>query len=78
VRAVQVRVDGGRWQDAELAEAPGPDTWVQWIHPWDASAGSHTIECRVIDGTGSVQEQRRTSIRPDGTTGLDSKFVTVL
>jgi hypothetical protein len=77
VRAVQVRVDKGPWRDARLAEAPGVDTWVQWVLEWDATPGQHTVECRVIDRTGAVQAEERAPIRPDGTTGLDSKFVTV-
>jgi DMSO/TMAO reductase YedYZ molybdopterin-dependent catalytic subunit len=77
VRAVQVRFDKGSWQEARLAEAPGVDTWVQWVHEWEATPGQHTLECRVIDRTGAVQVEQRASIRPDGTTGLDSKFVTV-
>jgi hypothetical protein len=36
VRGVQVRVDGGDWQDAGLAAVPGPDTWRQWVWGWDA------------------------------------------
>jgi sulfite oxidase len=77
VRAVQVRVDKGSWRDVRLADAPGRNTWVQWVHEWDATPGQHTIECRVIDRTGAVQVEERASTRPNGTTGLDSKFVTV-
>ncbi|GMA84995.1 hypothetical protein GCM10025868_02450 [Angustibacter aerolatus] len=67
----------GEWVRARLAGAPNEDTWVQWVYEWDAEPGNHTIECRVIDGEGREQVEQRAKIRPDGTTGLDSKNVTV-
>ncbi|GAB3675511.1 molybdopterin-dependent oxidoreductase [Angustibacter aerolatus] len=77
VSKVEVRVDKGEWVRARLAGAPNEDTWVQWVYEWDAEPGNHTIECRVIDGEGREQVEQRAKIRPDGTTGLDSKNVTV-
>ncbi|GAB3593090.1 sulfite oxidase [Angustibacter peucedani] len=77
VKTVQVRVDRGQWQDARLAEVPGKNTWVQWVYEWDAPAGNHTLECRLVDGEGNAQVEERASIRPNGTSGLDSKNVTV-
>jgi hypothetical protein len=56
---------------------PNDDTWVQWVYEWDAEPGQHTIECRLVDGHGEAQVEQRSRIRPDGTTGLDSKNVTV-
>jgi DMSO/TMAO reductase YedYZ molybdopterin-dependent catalytic subunit len=77
VAKVQVRVDGGPWLDARLAGAPSMNTWVQWVYEWDAEPGSHTLECRLVDAAGNAQVERRHGIRPDGSTGLDSKNVTV-
>ncbi len=77
VREVQVRVDKGPWQQARLADVPADTTWVQWVYEWDAAAGNHTIECRLIDADGTAQIAERTGVRPDGSTGLDSKNVTV-
>ena len=31
ISGVEVRVDDGDWQTAQLADAPSADTWVQWI-----------------------------------------------
>ena len=74
---VQVQIDNGEWADAELGEKLSKDTWVQWKYPWTAVTGLHTIRCRAIDATGAVQdEQVRTPI-PDGSTGYDSRSVTV-
>lgn len=77
VREVQVRVDGGPWQQARLADVPASTTWVQWVYEWDATPGNHTIECRLVDADGTPQVAQRTGVRPDGSTGLDSKNVTV-
>ncbi|GAA4358221.1 molybdopterin-dependent oxidoreductase [Angustibacter luteus] len=77
VAKVQVRVDRGSWQDARLAGAPSKNTWVQWVYEWDAEPGSHTLECRLVDADGNEQVESKHGIRPDGSTGLDSKNVTV-
>ena len=77
IAKVQVRVDGGPWSDARLAEVPGKNTWVQWVYEWDATPGNHTISSRAIDLDGNEQVQSRARIRPNGTTGLDSKSVLV-
>lgn len=77
ISAVQVRVDNGPWDDARLAEAPGKNTWVQWVYEWDATPGNHTIQCRAIDASGVPQVQARARVRPNGATGLDSKSVLV-
>src|SRR4051812_24637424 len=54
VAAVQVQIDGGGWQDAELGPSAGNDYWRQWYLPWTAEPGSHNLSCRVIDGAGTV------------------------
>ncbi len=77
VASVQVRIDRGPWQQARLAAAPGTDTWVQWVYEWEAQPGNHTLECRLVDASGNVQVEQRNGIRPNGSTGLDSKNVTV-
>ena len=37
VEAVEVRIDEGDWQEAELGSVPSADTWVQWVYRWDTS-----------------------------------------
>ncbi|MER5645407.1 molybdopterin-dependent oxidoreductase [Streptosporangium sp. NPDC002524] len=77
VAAVEVRVDGGPWQEATLAATPGPDTWRQWTWTWRATSGTHTLESRATDATGSVQRSSRVTPFPDGATGWHSVVVTV-
>ena len=76
IRRVEVRVDGGPWDDAELAELDNIDTWRQWRWMWDAKPGNHTIEVRATDETGYTQTKNRSPIAPNGSTGWHSVNVT--
>ncbi len=65
-------------QDATLSGEVSTDTWRQWVYQWDATdSGQHTIRCRAIDGTGTVQTEQIQGVMPDGATGWDSRSVTV-
>ncbi|MFI7616885.1 molybdopterin-dependent oxidoreductase [Nonomuraea terrae] len=77
VDAVEVRVDGGQWQQARLAEVPGPDTWRQWSFDWAATPGSHTIEVRATDASGRTQTDQAAPPAPDGATGWHAVTVEV-
>jgi DMSO/TMAO reductase YedYZ molybdopterin-dependent catalytic subunit len=77
ISRVQVNVDGGAWHTAKLAAADGTDTWRQWVWPWDASSGLHTLQVRATDGTGAVQTKSEAGVFPSGATGWDSVVVTV-
>ncbi|MEU8680410.1 molybdopterin-dependent oxidoreductase [Streptomyces sp. NPDC048611] len=77
IDGVEVRVDGGDWQRAELA-AEGPvDTWRQWWWRWPAKSGTHTLEVRATDRTGYTQTDKRARPVPDGASGWHSVVVTV-
>ncbi len=78
IESVQVRVDGGPWQRAELGTADNADTWRQWQWRWRPTAGNHTLEVRATDATGHTQTARRAPIAPDGSTGWDSVNVTAV
>jgi hypothetical protein len=77
IRAVEVQVDGGVWEQATLLPVPSVDTWVQWRYDWPASPGSHTLAVRATDGTGEVQPESRATPFPDGATGWHTITVTV-
>ncbi|WP_425268876.1 molybdopterin-dependent oxidoreductase [Kitasatospora cheerisanensis] len=78
IAAVEVRIDGGPWRQAELAADAGPDLWRQWSHRWaGAPPGTHRIEVRATDTTGSVQPELRAGPFPAGATGWHSTVVTV-
>jgi DMSO/TMAO reductase YedYZ molybdopterin-dependent catalytic subunit len=69
IKAVELRIDDGEWQQAQLGAAYSNDTWRLWRLPWDATPGSHTIEVRATDNTGATQTQTRANPVPDGATG---------
>lgn len=77
ISAVEVRIDEGEWQHAELSDPLAPAAWVQWKLAWDATPGSHTIEVRATDGEDEVQTEERTSPAPDGARGHHTVRVTV-
>ncbi|MEI5101765.1 molybdopterin-dependent oxidoreductase [Streptomyces sp. PmtG] len=74
---VEVRVDDGRWQRADLAAEDTRDTWRQWSLPWRASRGGHTLTVRATDRTGEVQTGKRTRPMPNGASGHHSVVITV-
>lgn len=69
VAGVEVQVDDGPWQQAQLATAISDDTWVQWSIPWTASAGQHTIRSRATNVEGQTQTEDQAPPAPDGATG---------
>jgi DMSO/TMAO reductase YedYZ molybdopterin-dependent catalytic subunit len=78
IEAVEVRVDGGLWNEATLATVPDIDCWRQWVWEWDASVpGSHTIEARATDKTGYTQTAVQAPVVPNGASGYPSSTVTV-
>lgn len=77
IKAVEVRVDDGAWQQAELLPTPSVDTWVQWRLPWDAEPGLHSLTVRATDAAGEVQTEQRVTPFPDGATGWHNITVTV-
>ena len=70
ISRVELRANGGPWQEAELAAEDTVDTWRQWRWEWDAPVGEHVIEVRATDGTGAPQTSEFVPPFPDGATGL--------
>jgi DMSO/TMAO reductase YedYZ molybdopterin-dependent catalytic subunit len=77
IDAVEVRVDGGNWNQARLAAVPGIDTWRQWVWEWDATRGDHVIEARATDATGYTQTGALAPPPPNGATGYPTVNVMV-
>ena len=69
IKAVEVRIDDGPWQPAQVGAAYSNDTWRLWSFPWNATPGPHTISVRATDNTGAVQTGDRMGVIPDGATG---------
>jgi DMSO/TMAO reductase YedYZ molybdopterin-dependent catalytic subunit len=77
IAGVEVQVDDGLWQDAQLAAEDTVDTWRQWIYRWNASPGRHSLRVRATDGDGITQTAERVPPFPDGATGHHTVIVDV-
>lgn len=69
IEKVEIRIDGGAWQEATLAASDGIDTWRQWSYRYDGPSGLHSAEVRATDLTGATQPEQRTDVFPDGARG---------
>ncbi len=76
VAQVEVRIDGGPWQQATLGPDAGVDYWRQWYLSWDAEPGSHMIAVRATGKDGTVQTSVRANSFPDGSSGIQEIVVT--
>ena len=77
VSKVEVRVDGGPWQQATLATDASIDTWRQWHWTWDAPRGNHVLQVRATDDKGNAQVESSAPPAPNGSTGLHTVNVKV-
>lgn len=77
IAKVEVRVDDGPWQEAQLAAEDSIDTWRQWAFRWNATPGNHKLTVRATDGDGNVQTAQQAPPRPNGSSGLHNTVVMV-
>jgi DMSO/TMAO reductase YedYZ molybdopterin-dependent catalytic subunit len=69
IEKVEVQVDDGDWQEADLATDAGVDLWRQWSLRFDGPPGLHSARVRATDVTGATQPEARTKVFPDGARG---------
>lgn len=69
ISAVEVSLDGGPWQSAELGNADTIDSWAQWSTTLDVAKGDHTLRVRATDRDGQVQTGVQADVLPDGASG---------
>jgi DMSO/TMAO reductase YedYZ molybdopterin-dependent catalytic subunit len=77
IEKVEVRVDGGGWQEARLGPTGGQDYWRQWYLPWTAEKGQHSLAVRAVSGRGGTQVAARATPFPEGASGIQDVIVTV-
>ena len=69
IGAVQVSLDGGPWQSAELGNADTVDSWAQWSTTLTVEPGKHSLRVRATDTDGQVQTGVVADVLPDGASG---------
>jgi DMSO/TMAO reductase YedYZ molybdopterin-dependent catalytic subunit len=72
ISKVEVRVDGGEWQQAQLRSPLSETTWVIWRYEWPFQEGDHLFEVRCAEGDGTPQIEEQSDARPSGSTGIHS------
>ena len=77
IAKVEVRIDGGGWQEARLGPSAGQDYWRQWYFPWTAETGRHNLAVRATDGEGDLQIAARATPFPEGSSGYQEIVVNV-
>lgn len=70
ISKVEIRIDKGDWQEAELSILVTDDTWRQWRYEWsDASPGNHSATVRATNSEGEIQSESIAPPAPDGASG---------
>jgi DMSO/TMAO reductase YedYZ molybdopterin-dependent catalytic subunit len=72
ISKVEVRVDGGSWESAQLRSPLSETTWVIWRYEWPFQVGDHTFEVHCYEADGTLQIEKRAEARPSGATGIHS------
>lgn len=75
ISRVEVRVDGGPWQETRLRSPLSESTWVVWRWDWPFEEGEHTFEVRCAEGDGTPQIEEKHGNRPSGASGLHHETV---
>jgi DMSO/TMAO reductase YedYZ molybdopterin-dependent catalytic subunit len=73
ISKVEVQVDGGPWEQAELRTPLSQLTWVIWKYDWPFQSGKHTFTVRCYEGNGTPQIATPSPAEPNGATGLHSR-----
>ncbi|WP_457967639.1 molybdopterin-dependent oxidoreductase [Arthrobacter sp. D1-29] len=77
IGTVELRVNRGPWQAAELAPGISLDTWYQWKLGIDLTPGQYEVQVRATDLDGEPQDEERRPVAPDGATGFHTIRVDV-
>ena len=77
ISRVEVSVDDGEWQQAQLRTPLSDLTWVIWRYDWLFEEGPHTFAVRCYDGDGALQITERHPPHPSGATGIHTRRATL-
>ena len=73
ISRVEISVNDGEWQEAQLRQPLSELTWVLWRYDWRFQEGEYRFAVRTYDGDGNLQSLNSRGTRPDGATGVHSK-----
>jgi DMSO/TMAO reductase YedYZ molybdopterin-dependent catalytic subunit len=74
---VELRVNRGGWQQAELAPGISKDTWYQWKLPLALTPGQYEVQVRATTLDGVPQTEESAPVAPSGATGFHTVRVVV-
>ncbi len=69
IERVEVRIDDGPWQVADLSEPLSENSWIQWKLDAELTEGEHLVSVRATDRTGYTQGETEVPPAPDGAEG---------
>lgn len=75
ISKVEVRVNGGPWEEARIKQPLSDTTWVVWRYDWPFSPGDQFFEVRCAEGDGTPQAEKPRGNRPSGARGVHSRRV---
>lgn len=73
ISKVEVSVNSGEWEEAQLREPLSELTWVIWRYDWQFEEGTYEFAVRAYDRDGNLQSLESRGTRPDGATGVHSE-----
>lgn len=73
ISKVEVSVNGGEWEEAQLRQPLSELTWVLWRYDWQFEEGTYEFAVRAYDNNGDLQSLETRGVRPDGATGVHSE-----
>jgi DMSO/TMAO reductase YedYZ molybdopterin-dependent catalytic subunit len=77
ISKVEVRMDGGPWQSAQLATQVSGRTWRMWRTDFTLGPGSHTVQTRATDLDGVTQTEVRADPIPNGASAWPATIFSV-
>jgi DMSO/TMAO reductase YedYZ molybdopterin-dependent catalytic subunit len=77
IGSVEVRVDDGEWQQAELAAEADVNTWRMWRVELDLRSGDQRLQVRAVDASGRTQTDEQAPPAPNGASGWHTVTISV-
>jgi DMSO/TMAO reductase YedYZ molybdopterin-dependent catalytic subunit len=77
ISKVEVSIDDGPWQMAELKEGVSALTWRLWRYDSHMTPGNHSVTVRAYDAKGNVQLDEIQPTHPNGASGYHRREINV-